>query len=50
MFNVFNMGIGFVLVVNPYFADSIVRQAEQHGIPASVIGEVVEGETGAELV
>ena len=50
MFNVFNMGIGFVLVVNPYFADSIVRQVEKHGIPASVIGEVVEGETGVELV
>ena len=49
MFNVFNMGIGFVLVVNPYFADSIVRQSEAHGIAASVIGEVVEGETGVEL-
>jgi len=48
MFNVFNMGIGFVLVVNPYFADSVVRQAEAHGIPAAIIGSVSEGETAVE--
>ena len=50
MFHVFNMGIGFVLVVNPYFADSVCRQIEQHRIPSWVIGEVTEGDGEVELV
>lgn len=49
MFRVFNMGIGFVLVVNPYFADSVCRQIAEHRIPAWVIGEIVAGDAKVEL-
>ena len=50
MYRVFNMGIGFVLVVTPYFAESIQRQLAQHRIPSWIIGEVFDGEPGVELI
>lgn len=44
MFRVFNMGIGMVLIVAPYYADSIVRTLRtEANTPAWVIGEVVAG-------
>ena len=43
MYHVFNMGIGFALIVNPYFADSIQRQLAQHRVNSWVIGEVAKG-------
>jgi phosphoribosylformylglycinamidine cyclo-ligase len=49
MFTVFNMGIGFVMIVGEYYADSIVRQLAEDGYPAWVIGEVATGEPGVEL-
>jgi phosphoribosylformylglycinamidine cyclo-ligase len=50
MFRVFNMGVGFVLIVRPYFAESIIRQLGEDRVPAWVIGEVREGEPGVEFV
>jgi phosphoribosylformylglycinamidine cyclo-ligase len=50
MFRVFNMGVGFVFIVSPYYADSIVRQLQSEGYPAGVIGEVRAGEVGVEFV
>src|SRR5262245_52479940 len=50
MYRVFNMGIGFVCLVSRYYADSIVRQLEQEGSPAYLIGEVSAGEPGVDLV
>jgi phosphoribosylformylglycinamidine cyclo-ligase len=45
MDRVFNMGIGLVIVVAEYFAESIVRQLSHRlGIPAWLIGEVIPGE------
>jgi phosphoribosylformylglycinamidine cyclo-ligase len=45
MDRVFNMGIGLVMVVAEYFADSIVRRLSRRaGVGAWVIGEVVEGD------
>ncbi|MFI5113462.1 MAG: phosphoribosylformylglycinamidine cyclo-ligase, partial [Terriglobales bacterium] len=41
---VFNNGIGFVMIVSRFFAESIQRQLEEEGIPTYVIGEVREGE------
>jgi phosphoribosylformylglycinamidine cyclo-ligase len=49
MFRVFNMGIGFVLIVGEYYAESIVRQLGDEGYPAHVIGEVRNGEPGVEF-
>jgi len=40
MDRVFNNGIGFVMVVSPYYAESIQRQLAEDRIPAHVIGEI----------
>ncbi len=50
MDRVFNQGIGFVMIVGAYFAESIQRQLAEDRIPAWVIGEVVDGEAGVEFV
>jgi phosphoribosylformylglycinamidine cyclo-ligase len=50
MFRVFNMGIGFVVICAPSFANSIVHQLAADGISAWVIGEVKDGEVGVEIV
>ena len=43
MFNTFNMGIGFVLLVLPSGVDATIQWFEDQGISAWAIGEVVEG-------
>jgi phosphoribosylformylglycinamidine cyclo-ligase len=43
MFNTFNMGIGFVLLVPPSAADATMQWFEGQGIGARAIGSVVEG-------
>ncbi|MDP7348990.1 MAG: AIR synthase-related protein, partial [Phycisphaeraceae bacterium] len=43
MMRVFNMGIGFVLIVRPFFADSVQRQLEKSGETVHVLGKVVRG-------
>jgi phosphoribosylformylglycinamidine cyclo-ligase len=49
MFTVFNMGIGFVMIVSRYYAESIQRQLEEDRIPTYQIGEVREGEPGVQF-
>ena len=49
MDTVFNMGIGFVMIVSPFFADSIMRRLREDRVPTEVIGEVREGEAGVEF-
>lgn len=43
MFNVFNMGVGYTLIVRPSFADSIVRHLRRSGETAFIMGEIVQG-------
>lgn len=43
MYDVFNMGIGFVLVVAPAFADSVKTQLEKCGEKVYRIGSIREG-------
>jgi phosphoribosylformylglycinamidine cyclo-ligase len=43
MDKVFNGGIGFVMIVSRFFADSIQRQLCEFGVPTHVIGEVRDG-------
>jgi phosphoribosylformylglycinamidine cyclo-ligase len=50
MRRVFNMGVGFTVIAAPFFAHSIVEQFEKLGVPARVIGEVVAGEPGVDVV
>lgn len=44
MFHVFNMGIGFVVIVRPQQADSVRRLLSDEGVDAWLIGEVRAGE------
>lgn len=44
MFRVFNMGIGFVLIVSPYYAESIQRTIQETGYDCWPIGKIVEGQ------
>lgn len=43
MFRVFNMGIGYVLIVRPHFADSIAEQLSRSGEMVYRLGQVVRG-------
>lgn len=47
MARVFNMGLGMVLVVSPYYAESILQQLTDSGVQAWTIGRMVEGPRGA---
>lgn len=42
MARVFNMGIGLVLVVSPFYAESIQRTLEDAGLPSWRIGRIAE--------
>jgi phosphoribosylformylglycinamidine cyclo-ligase len=46
MERVFNMGIGLVLVVSAYYADSIRHQLDEYGLASWTIGHVEEGPKG----
>ena len=47
MFRVFNMGIGMVLIVAEFYAESIARTLRKElDLPSWVIGEVVAGPKG----
>jgi phosphoribosylformylglycinamidine cyclo-ligase len=43
MYNTFNMGIGFVVIVAPDQADAAIASFTSHGLVANAIGLVVEG-------
>jgi phosphoribosylformylglycinamidine cyclo-ligase len=43
MFNTFNMGIGFVIIVSPDIAQLTINQLQSSGINAYQIGEVIPG-------
>ncbi|KPJ52694.1 MAG: hypothetical protein AMS16_06035, partial [Planctomycetes bacterium DG_58] len=43
MFEVFNMGIGMVLIVSEYYAGAVMRRIRKFGVQPHVIGEVVRG-------
>ena len=44
MYRVFNMGIGLVLVVSPFYAESIQQQLATCGLESWLIGRVIEGD------
>jgi phosphoribosylformylglycinamidine cyclo-ligase len=48
MDRVFNMGIGLVLVVSPFYAQSVLRMIEECGVACWEIGRVVAGPRGVE--
>jgi phosphoribosylformylglycinamidine cyclo-ligase len=50
MFRTFNMGIGYVVVVRPEAADTVGARLTAAGEEVFVIGEVVAGARGVELI
>jgi phosphoribosylformylglycinamidine cyclo-ligase len=50
MYRVFNMGIGYVLIVRPSFADSITAHLQQLGESPIVLGEITGGSGKVHLV
>lgn len=50
MYNTYNMGIGMMLAVDPADAKKTVRAAENAGERAFVIGRIVDGEKGVDIV
>jgi phosphoribosylformylglycinamidine cyclo-ligase len=50
MFNVFNMGLGFILVVAPEAADQVREHLTKEGLETWQIGAVTEGERAVQLV
>lgn len=49
MFHVFNMGIGFTLIVDPTVVDAVRERLTATQLPHWIIGDVVAGERGVEL-
>ncbi|HEY2840489.1 MAG TPA: phosphoribosylformylglycinamidine cyclo-ligase [Pirellulales bacterium] len=47
MARVFNMGLGMVLVVSPYYAESIMQQLADSSVEAWTIGKIAAGPRGA---
>jgi len=50
MFRVFNMGVGFTLVVRPRAVDEVTERLAAHGLDVFRLGTVVAGERRVELV
>jgi len=50
MYHVFNMGIGMILVVPPFYADSVVHQLRRVGERGQVIGKIVRGNRDVNIV
>ena len=48
MYRVFNMGIGFVLVLDPYYVESVQRRLDGMRTDSWVIGRIEAGEPGVE--
>lgn len=50
MYRVFNMGIGMVFVVTPYYARAIIRRLKQLKYEATVIGKVITNPSSNEQI
>ncbi len=49
MFDTFNMGLGLVLAVSPYYADAVLRRFRRAGIDAWHVGDVIRGKQNVEI-
>ena len=49
VYRVFNMGIGFVLIVRPTFAASVMRRLARSGERTYLLGKIRRGQGGVQL-
>lgn len=49
MYNIFNMGLGMVIAVNPKDVDATMKAIEDAGDKCYVVGNIVEGDKGVDL-
>jgi len=49
MFRVFNMGIGYTLIVRPHFADAVAEKLTRAGEQVTVLGQIVPGKGKVKL-
>lgn len=49
MFRVFNMGVGYLIVVRPHFAEAVTKRLQRLGESVSTIGEITPG-TGKVII
>ena len=50
MFNTFNMGVGMIAIVSEQDADKALATLKEAGEDAYVIGQVLEGQQGIEIL
>jgi len=50
MYRTFNMGIGLVMIVAPYYAQSVMETLRRHGAEPALIGRVVRGDPGVQIL
>jgi phosphoribosylformylglycinamidine cyclo-ligase len=50
MYAVFNMGLGLVILVPPFFVDAAARRLEEHGEKVYIVGEARAGKKGFAFV
>jgi phosphoribosylformylglycinamidine cyclo-ligase len=43
MYRTFNMGVGMVLIVAPFYVETVLRLLQQRGEQPAVIGRIVKG-------
>ena len=46
MYRVFNMGLGLVVIVSPFYAESVQSQLLAHGFENWSVGRIIDGPTG----
>ena len=44
MLNTFNLGVGFVVIVEEKIADSVIKHFGKYVLDAKVIGKVIKGD------
>ncbi|MFH1423101.1 MAG: phosphoribosylformylglycinamidine cyclo-ligase [Planctomycetota bacterium] len=50
MYHVFNMGIGYAVIIHPSHASNVIRRLKKTGCQAHVIGKIVPGDRSVKLL
>ena len=50
MYNTYNMGLGMIVAVDPADVDKTIEAMKAAGDTAYVVGKIVDGEKGVDLI